>query len=80
MLLGLLVVLASVIAFLYILVSYILGRANAGWPSLMASIWFLGGLQLFSIGIIGQYIGKTYIESKERPRYNIEEYLKNDQD
>ena len=78
MLLGLLVVLASVIAFLYILVSYILGRANAGWPSLMASIWFLGGLQLFSIGIIGQYIAKNYMESKRRPHYIVRETNKND--
>ncbi len=80
MLLGFLVVLASAVAFIYIFISWVLGRANAGWPSLMASIWLLGGLQLFSIGIIGQYIGKTYIESKERPRYNIEEYLKNEED
>ncbi len=76
--LGLLVVLASVAAFVYIFLSYISGKTTSGWTSLMASIWFLGGLQLFAIGIIGQYIGKTYMETKERPRYNIEEYLKNE--
>ncbi len=80
MVLGLVVVLVSVIAFLYIFISYILGRTSSGWTSLMASIWLLGGLQLFSIGIIGQYIGKTYIESKERPRFVIDELLISDED
>lgn len=41
----------------------------------MISIWFLGGVQLLSIGVIGQYIGKTYVEVKERPRYNIDVLL-----
>lgn len=76
--LGLFVVLASVIAFIYIFISFISNDTNAGWTSLMASIWLLGGLQLFSIGIIGQYIGKTYLETKERPRYVVEEYISND--
>ncbi len=74
-LLGFLIVLCSIIAFIYILISYFLGNTIAGWSSLMVSIWFLGGVQLFSIGIVGQYVGKTYIESKQRPRYNIEEFL-----
>lgn len=74
-LLGFLIVLCSIIAFIYILVSYFLGNTIAGWSSLMVSIWFLGGVQLFSIGIVGQYVGKTYIESKRRPRYNIDEFL-----
>ena len=78
--LGLLVVLASIIAFIYIFISFIVGRTTSGWTSLMASIWLLGGLQLFAIGVIGQYVGKTYIETKERPRYNIEQYLKNEED
>lgn len=80
MALGLLVVFASVIAFIYIFVSFILGKTTSGWTSLMASIWLLGGLQLFAIGVIGQYVGKTYMETKERPRYNIEQYLKNEDD
>ena len=46
-----------------------------GWTSLILSIWFLGGLQLLAIGMVGQYIGKIYIEVKQRPRYNIEKVL-----
>ena len=43
----------------------------------MISIWFLGGVQLFSIGIVGQYVGKAYFEAKQRPRYDIIENLNN---
>lgn len=46
-----------------------------GWTSLILSIWFLGGLQLLAIGMVGLYIGKIYIEVKQRPRYNIEKVL-----
>ncbi|MCD7737935.1 MAG: glycosyltransferase, partial [Lachnospiraceae bacterium] len=46
-----------------------------GWTSLMLSIWFLGGFQLIAIGLVGMYVGKIYMEVKERPRYNIEEIL-----
>ena len=77
--LGLFVVLASIIAFIYIFISFFSDSTNAGWTSLMASIWLLGGLQLFSIGVIGQYIGKTYLETKERPRFIVEEYISNDE-
>lgn len=77
---GAIIILCSVIAFIYTLISYFLGHTVPGWSSLMISIWFLGGVQLFSIGIVGQYVGKTYIESKERPRYNIEEFLDHGKD
>ena len=69
------IVVCSVIAFIYTLVSYFMGHVSPGWSSLMISIWFLGGVQLLFIGVVGQYVGKTYIESKERPRYNVEEFL-----
>ena len=78
--LGAVIIFFSVIAFIYTLISYLLGHTVPGWSSLMISIWFLGGVQLLSIGIVGQYVGKTYIESKERPRYNIEEFLNHDKD
>ena len=73
--LGGVIIACSVIAFVYTLVSYFLHHTAPGWSSIMISIWFLGGVQLFSIGMIGQYIGKIYMESKERPRYNVERLL-----
>ena len=76
--LGAVIILCTVIAFIYTLISYFSGDTAAGWSSLMISIWFLGGVQLFSIGIVGQYVGKTYIETKQRPRYNIKEFLDNE--
>ena len=67
-----------VIAAVYALVSYCNGHTVPGWTSLILSIWFLGGMQLVAIGMIGQYIGKIYIEVKHRPRYNVETYLNHD--
>lgn len=79
-LLGAIIIACSVIAFIYTLISYFVGHTVPGWSSLMISIWFLGGVQLFSVGIVGQYVGKAYIETKERPRYNIEEFLDHGKD
>ena len=58
---------------IYTLVEKINGHIVSGWASLMISIWFLGGVQLISISIIGEYIGKIFSEVKHRPRFNIEE-------
>ncbi|MGV3466271.1 MAG: glycosyltransferase family 2 protein [Heyndrickxia sp.] len=57
---------------IYALVIKFMGHANTGWTSLMVSIWFLGGLLLMSVGLIGEYIGKIYEETKGRPRFAIE--------
>ncbi|MEY8354642.1 glycosyltransferase family 2 protein [Lachnospiraceae bacterium 54-53] len=70
--LGLLIVLCSILAAVYAFCSYIEGNVVAGWTSTILSIWFLGGVQLMSVGLIGTYIGKIYMEVKHRPRYNIE--------
>lgn len=74
--LGLFIIFASIAAAVYALISYFTDRVVPGWTSLILSIWFLGGLQLLAIGMVGQYIGKIYMEVKQRPRYNIEKVLK----
>ncbi|MQB59944.1 glycosyltransferase family 2 protein [Limosilactobacillus reuteri] len=71
--LGMLTVIFSIMMMIYTLVEKINGHIVSGWASLMISIWFLGGVQLISISIIGEYIGKIFSEVKHRPRYNIEE-------
>ncbi len=73
--LGLFVIFISVIMLIYALYSYFSGHVVAGWTSLIVSVWFLGGLQLLAIGMVGLYIGKIYMEVKGRPRYNIEKIL-----
>jgi len=78
--LGLFIVLLSIAAAIYALISYFTGNVEPGWTSLIISIWFLGGLQLLGIGLVGQYIGKIYIEVKHRPRYNIEKVLSSEQE
>ena len=69
---GFLSVIFSIIMGGYALVQELFGYTVTGWSSLMISIWFVGGLQLMGIGIIGEYIGKVYHEVKHRPRYAIE--------
>lgn len=61
----------SFLMLIYVIVMHFLGRTVSGWTSLAAAIWFLGGLNLTCLGIIGEYVGKTYIESKHRPHYFI---------
>jgi len=73
--LGAMMIVLSILAGIYGIISYALGRAVPGWTSLILSIWFIGGVQLVAIGLIGQYIGKIYMEVKQRPRYNIETLL-----
>jgi len=75
MTLGIVIIFLSFLAAVYALISYFTGHVTAGWTSLILSIWFLGGVQLVSVGLIGQYIGKIYIEVKHRPRYNVETFL-----
>ncbi|MGP1515568.1 MAG: glycosyltransferase family 2 protein [Bacteroidales bacterium] len=73
--LGLIIFLFSLLAFVWILIVKFTGNAQTGWSSILVSIWLLGGAQLFVIGVIGQYIGKIYKETKHRPRYIIAENL-----
>ena len=70
---GFIVVLLSIAAVIWAFVQQVTGHTVAGWASVMIVILFLGGLQLLSLGVIGEYIGKIYMESKNRPRYIISE-------
>ncbi|KLD58767.1 hypothetical protein WP50_23820 [Lactiplantibacillus plantarum] len=62
----------SLMMMLYALIQGLLGTATSGWSSLMTSLWFLGGMQLIGISIVGEYVGKIFAEVKHRPRYIIE--------
>ena len=57
---------------LYFLITWAVGSTVRGWASTITSVWAIGGLQLLSIGIIGEYIGKIYLETKARPKYIID--------
>lgn len=78
--LGFCILLFSCIVLIWTLYRYFIGAVISGWSSLMFSLWFLGGAILFSLGIIGEYIGKIYLESKHRPRYIIREFLQDDEE
>ncbi len=65
----------AIIMAVYAIVEKIMGNTDVGWASLMCSIWFIGGLQLLGIGLIGEYIGKMYKEVKRRPRYIVEKFI-----
>ena len=72
---GVIIFMISLLMLLYTLVSWIAGHAVLGWTSTLASIWLIGGIQLLSLGVIGEYTGKIYNESKARPRFIIDRYL-----
>ncbi len=74
--LGITLFVISIILLVYYIIGYFLGNTTPGWATIVVSIWGIGGLQLLAIGVIGEYIGKIYMETKERPRYIIEEFLK----
>lgn len=73
--LGFVILFASIIIMLYSLIRKLTGNTVDGWSFLAISIWFIGGLQMISIGIIGEYVGKMYNETKQRPRFIISENL-----
>lgn len=75
LLLGVVVFAVSILMLLYALISKLSGGTTAGWTSMMGSIWLIGGIQLLSLGVIGEYIGKIYSETKRRPRFIIERVL-----
>ena len=72
---GMLIFGISILMLIYFLLRHFTGYTVTGWTSIAVSVWAIGGLQLLSIGIIGEYIGKIYLETKNRPRFIIETYL-----
>ncbi len=73
--LGVLFLLVAFGVLVWTLYSYFVGHVVAGWSSLMLSVWFCSGCVLTCMGVVGEYIGKIYVECKERPRFNIETIL-----
>ena len=73
--LGVIIFLCSIVMLIYSLVQHFIGHTSVGWSSTMVSIWAIGGLQLLAIGVVGEYIGKIYLETKKRPRFLVEEFL-----
>ncbi len=73
--LGIVTSVLSVFAFIWAFVAKIAGFAELGWSSTICSVWLIGGLQLFCLGIIGEYIGKIYAEVKQRPRFIVADFL-----
>ena len=74
--LGGITLILSVLFAIYALISYFVHNTVPGWTSTVLSIWFFGSLQLIATGVVGEYIGKIYLEAKGRPRFFIEKYLK----
>lgn len=70
---GMFVTLLSFIEIIYTIVIYSMGKTVQGWASMTCIICFVSGIQLISLGVIGEYVGKTYMETKQRPRYIISE-------
>lgn len=70
---GILISILGIIAIIWAIVMQVTGHTVAGWASLICIVAFLGGIQLLSLGVLGEYIGKIYLETKARPRYIISE-------
>ncbi len=73
--LGFVILFVSIVMMIYFLVRKVSGNIIGGWTFLNISIWFLGGLQMISLGIVGEYVGKMYNETKARPRFIVAENL-----
>ena len=73
--LGMSILFVTALVVIYSLVRFFTGHTIPGWTTIVMSVWAIGGLTVFSIGIIGEYIGKIYLETKNRPRFIIESYV-----
>lgn len=72
---GFLIFLISMLLLVYVVVGHFLGNTVQGWPTLMVMLCFFGGFQIMSIGVVGEYVGKIYMETKERPRFIISDTI-----
>lgn len=77
-LIGFLIFLISIGMIIFFVVRWAMGNTVSGWPSLICSVWAIGGLIMLSIGVIGEYIGKIYMETKARPRFLIDKDLEDE--
>ena len=78
--LGFFIFFVSIAVFIYSLVRHFTGHTVPGWTTTVLSVWAIGGLIMISLGVIGEYIGKIYLETKARPRFIIEEYIADSKD
>lgn len=72
---GVFIFMFSIAMLIYSLIRHFTGHTEIGWSSLIISIWAIGGLQLLAIGVVGEYIGKIYMETKHRPKFIIDRFL-----
>lgn len=77
---GFLIFLISIAILIYSVVRHFMGATIVGWTTLMVSVWAIGGLILLSLGIVGEYVGKIYLETKKRPRFIVESILNEEED
>ncbi|MBM6861356.1 glycosyltransferase, partial [Clostridium saudiense] len=75
LIIGVIMFISSLGALAYFLLLWMNGYTVQGWTTVVASIWMLGGIQLLCLGVIGEYVGKIYIESKARPKYIIDKFI-----
>lgn len=73
--LGFFIFLVSIGMLIYSVIRHFMGATIVGWTTLMVSVWAIGGLILLSLGVVGEYIGKIYLETKARPRFIVEQFL-----
>ena len=78
--LGVLMFFVSIVMLIWFLIRHVTGHTVTGWSSLAVSIWAIGGLQLLALGVVGEYVGKIYLEAKGRPRYRVETLLDDRED
>lgn len=77
--LGVLLFAVSVAMLIYFLIRHFTGATVQGWTSIVVSLWAIGGIQLLAIGVVGEYIGKIYLETKARPKFIVSEYLRDEE-